>query len=405
MTETKATPNLSATTESEATPEVQAKNKTQNLRVAVVHDWLFVRRGGEKVLEEILDLFPQADFHYLFGNPNTALRNIEKHRLVPSFLASIPGISKFYKMFLPLLPVAAEAWNLQKYDLIISSSSCVAKGIIPNPLAAHVSYIHSPMRYAWDQEHRYFPEPVTLLNPVELVRRILLSNLRRWDVTSAMRIDKLVANSAFVARRCKLYYGRQAQVVYPPVEWEHFQNSPRKPDAGGKVLLFGAWVPYKRMRWALEILLANNIPVIAAGSGEDFNAAKLAHGANNLAEFYERPSDEKVTELYSRSQILLFPAIEDFGIVPLEAIAAGVPVVAPNVGGTAETVSHGITGIHFNEGDPNSMLNAVLEARKQWQSGVDRAIFCKHAALFSRDTFRNNFSKIILEALAERTPS
>jgi glycosyltransferase involved in cell wall biosynthesis len=376
--------------------------ETRSLRVAVIHDWMFVRRGGEKVLEAMLDLFPEADLFHLFGKPEV-LKTHEPHRTTASFLASVPGIGRLYKMMLPLLPVAIESFNLQGYDLVLSSSSCVAKGVIPHPGALHVSYIHSPMRYAWDQEHQYFPSPPRLGSPIELLRRIWLSRLRQWDVTSAQRCDLLIANSRFVARRIALYYGRPATVVHPPVDVSRFgiDTTQPKPEPNGarKVLLFGAWVPYKSMRWALELLIANNIPVVAAGQGKELEECARRHAGRADVEFVISPSDSRVRELYSEAHTILFPAIEDFGIVPLEATASGMFVVAPNVGGTAETVIDGVTGRHFQPGNGEAMMAAVKDALATPKSPETLATLRKHAEQFSYERFRNAYARSVLDAL------
>lgn len=374
--------------------------KTQNLKVAVIHDWIFTRRGGERVLEQILNLFPQADCYYLFGKPRQVLKLKHNHQFISSFLNNIPIIEKIYKLLLPLLPIAVESFNLEKYDLIISSSSCVAKGVIPSPLAIHISYIHSPMRYAWDQEHRYFKKQPNLLRPIELLRRFLLNRLRIWDVTSAVRIDKLIANSYFVARRCQLYYGKNSEVIYPPVNAKFFniaqQNLSLNPYRR-KVLLFGAWTPYKKMLTSLEILVANNISVIAAGQGEEIHKAKAKFG--NKVEFYIEPKDEQIPAIYSLAHCLLFPAIEDFGIVPLEATAAGLWVVAPNQGGTKETVVDQVTGFTFDESSTPAMLNAVKLALQKEITPDDKRNMFLHVEKYSEEKFQLQLTKMILECL------
>ncbi|WGL59581.1 glycosyltransferase [Pigmentibacter sp. JX0631] len=373
--------------------------KTTNLKVAIVHDWMFTRRGGERVLEQILNLFPQADFYYLFGKPGKVLHLKNKHLFISSFLSKIPFIEKIYKNLLPLLPIAIESFNLENYDLIISSSSCVAKGIIPPPLALHISYIHSPMRYAWDQEHRYFKYQPKLTRPFEILRRFFLNRIRIWDVTSAIRIDKLIANSQFVARRCQLYYGRSAEVVYPPVNIKYFNiidqqnNIPQKR----KVLLFGAWTPYKKMLQTLELLVANKIPVIAAGQGEEILKAKDKYG--NRIEFFIDPHDEKIPGIYAQAHCLLFPAIEDFGIVPLEATAAGLWVVAPNQGGTKETVIDNVTGYTFPENSQESMIAAVKAALVKDISAEDKKNMALHVEKFSEEVFSQKMMKILLDCL------
>lgn len=374
--------------------------ETKHLKVAVIHDWIFCRRGGEKVLERILNLLPQADLFYLFGDPKKFLKLQNTHRFFPSFLSKVPFISKIYKLLLPLLPVAIESFDLSSYDLVISTSSCVAKGIVPPPLGRHICYIHSPMRYAWDQEHRYFKKTPALFRPIEILRRLMLSRLRMWDVTSSVRIDTLVANSAFVARRCELYYGKKAVVIHPPVE-EHLFNSAFKssifPLEKRKVLLFGAWVPYKKMYETLQFLVENNIPAIAAGQGKEIEKAHKDFGKQ--VEFFINPTDSQVPQIYSKAHVLLFPAIEDFGIVPLEAMASGLWVVAPNRGGTAETVVDTRTGFTFEESDTVSMLAAVQNALKTDISEANFKNMKSHVEKFSGKEFDRKLLKTIGENL------
>jgi glycosyltransferase involved in cell wall biosynthesis len=375
-------------------------SQTKHLKIAVVHDWMFSRRGGERVLEQILNLFPQADFYYLFGKPREVLKLENKHKFIPSFLSKVPGIEKLYKLFLPILPLAAESFDLSNYDLIISSSSCVAKGIIPPPLGIHISYIHSPMRYAWDQEHRYFTKPPRFSRPFELLRRFFLNRLRVWDVTSAIRIDKMIANSYFVARRCSLYYGKNPEVIYPPVNIKlfHISNqSDNNPSQKRKVLLFGAWVPYKKMYESLKLLVENGIPVIAAGQGSELIRAQTEFSKG--VEFIINPRDEEIPNIYSQAHTLLFPAIEDFGIVPLEATAAGLWVVAPNKGGTKETVINNVTGFTFEENSKDSMLKAVQHSLKREIVSIDKQNMLKQVDKFSIEVFQKKFSMTVLESI------
>lgn len=373
--------------------------QTSKLKVAIIHDWMFTRRGGERVLEQILNLFPQADLYYLFGKPGKVLQLKHSHRFISSFLSKIPLIEKIYKNLLPFFPIAIESFNLENYDLIISSSSCVAKGIIPPPLAIHIAYIHSPMRYAWDQEHRYFKQQPKLTKPLEILRRFLLNRLRIWDVTSSVRIDKIIANSRFVARRCKLYYGKSAEVIYPPVNIKYFNinHAQNIISQKRKVLLFGAWTPYKKMLQTLDLLIANKISVIAAGQGEELLKAKAKYG--DKVEFYIDPPDEKIPAIYAQAHCLLFPAIEDFGIVPLEATAAGLWVVAPNKGGTKETVIDNVTGYTFYETSTESMLSALNAALNKDITTEDKKNMALHVENFSEELFLQKMMMTLLDCL------
>lgn len=373
----------------------QLAERTRHLRVAVVHDWVFVRRGGERVLEQILALFPHADLYCVLGEPANVLKTVHSHKITTSFLNRLPKVEHFYKFLLPWLPLAAESFRLEGYDLVVSSSSCVAKGIIPPPHAKHVSYIHSPMRYAWDQEHTYFRKPLTLLSPLEWLRRALLSKLRVWDVTSSARVDLFVANSRFVARRCELYYRRTAAVVHPPVDVSRFSPHSSTPRES-RVLIFGAWVPYKKMLQALESCVQWGIPVTAAGQGADLEAAAAKFSNHPLVRIEMHPSDEHVAALYASHKVLLFPALEDFGIVPLEAMASGCWVVAPRQGGTGETVVDGRTGTLFELGQSASMEQAL---RKSLGTEFDVHVLNSHAQSFSHASFAEHLADHLLSLL------
>jgi glycosyltransferase involved in cell wall biosynthesis len=373
----------------------QLREQCRNLKVAVVHDWVFVRRGGERVLEQILNLFPQADLFCLLGQPENVLQTQNKHKVTTSFLNRLPAVQNYYKMLLPYFPMAIESFNLNDYDLIISSSSCAAKGIIPPPKARHVCYIHSPMRYAWDQEHTYFPKSVSLRRPAELLRRGLLNKLRIWDVTSTARTDLLVANSHFVARRCELYYRRTAQVVHPSVDLARFQNPPAIAREN-RILLFGAWVPYKKMFEAVEFCVQLGLPVTAAGQGDELDRVARVFSKNNLVRVERNPTDDQVATFYASHKVLLFPALEDFGIVPLEAMASGCWVVAPRQGGTGETVIDGRTGSLFDLGHSDSLAAALRTALGQ---EVKHEHLLAHAHSYSHEHFAENFADRVLTLL------
>ena len=393
------------------TPNSEAKNSTELMnkliarrRVAVVHDWMFSRRGGEKVLENILDLFPKAELFILFGNPETVLQTKHSHKINKSFLAAVPKIEKIYKLLLPLYPVAAESHDLSAFDLVISSSSCTAKGVIPPPQAIHVSYLHSPMRYAWDLENTYFPRRPGLFGPRDLAalcRKIILSFLRIWDVASAKRVDRFCANSAFVARRAKLYYGRTAEVIYPPVALEQFFAARRlRQKKQTTVLLFGAWVPYKKMDLALRLLAEKKVRVIAAGQGNQLRSLQAEYSGNDTVEFVDSPSDADVVELFKRSHVLAFPGVEDFGLVPVEAMAAGVWVVGPAAGGTLETILPERTGFHFAPGDFHGML-ACIDRALALESPEFGEEIEQHLKKFAPETFREKFAELLVRLLDE----
>lgn len=325
----------------------------EKLRVALVHDWLVSYRGGEKVLESIGKLFPNAPIFTLFYDPNElpdAIRN--KQIFYPRFLNKF---QKIRKILLPFLPSAIEAIDLKGYDLIISTSSCVAKGIIPPIQSKHVCYIHSPMRYIWDQRGEYFRS----LDGVPILPGILnffLSQLRTWDAISSNRVDTFIANSNFVKQRVTKYYRRDSTVIHPPVYLDHFYKvgaTEKEP----YFLVAGALVPYKRFDLAIQACNALGYRLIVAGTGSSENYLRSLGG--DKTQFVIAPSDEKLAELMRKAQALIFPGVEDFGIVSIEAMASGTPVIALSQGGAMDFVEPMVNGCFFKEQSVECLVDAL----------------------------------------------
>ena len=316
-------------------------------RTAIVHDWLTGMRGGEKVLEAICELYPGATLYTLVRVKGSVSPAIEARRIVPSFAQVLPAAGRRYRSYLPLFPAAVECFDLDDYDLVISSSHCAVKSII-SPGAVHVCYCHSPMRYAWDQFGAYFgPRQVGRLT--SRVLRPIMASLARWDAATAGRVDRFVANSAYVAARIRRYYNRGSTVVYPPVDTTFYRPA-NQSATDPSVLLVSALVPYKRVDVAIQACRRIGVPLKIVGRGpEQPRLEQLAiasgGGTNGYVEFLGWRSDEEVRELYQRASAVLLPGIEDFGMVPVEAQACGTPVVALGTGGACETVQHGVTGI------------------------------------------------------------
>ena len=251
----------------------------ENLNVALVHDWLTGQRGGERVLEVFCEIFPEAPIYTLFHFPGSQVRSIEEKRIITSFLQKLPLLEKKYRFYLPLYPLAAELFDLQDYDLVISSSHCVAKGIIPNPEALHISYIHSPIRYAWNQYSAYFSSDRLGVFSKFLIPPVI-HRLRVWDAVSSGRVDFFIANSFNVARRIKKYYRRTSDVIYPPVNTEFF--TPGKK-TGDYFLIVSALVPYKRLDVAVHVFNRTGKPLKIVGQGPDYK--KLKKKASKNIEF------------------------------------------------------------------------------------------------------------------------
>ncbi len=323
-------------------------------RTALVHDWLTGMRGGEKVLAEIAALFPGAPIHTLFHFPGTVSAELEAHPIHTSFLANAPGARRHYRRYLPLFPAAIEDFDLSGYELVVSTSHCVAKGAIPGPRALHVCYCHSPMRYAWDQEHAYFPHRQ---GPVARLRGLVLTRLRTWDVASAARVDAFVANSRFVAARIERYYRRQATVIHPPVDTGFFTPGEGVGDGTEYALVVSALAPYKRVELALAACERLGMPLRVVGDGPELE--RLRPLAGPRTRFLGRVDGGELLALYRDAACLLQPGVEDFGISTVEALACGVPVVALGEGGVLDVVEDGVHGVLYpTAGDPGALAAA-----------------------------------------------
>jgi len=352
-------------------------------KVALVHYWLVGMRGGEKVLEVLCDLYPHADIFTLVVDRNAISQKIQKHRITTSFLQRIGGRTHYTKM-LPLMPFALEALDLTPYDLVISSESGPAKGVVTRPDAVHICYCHSPMRYIWDQYPEY-SRTASILSKAALALTAPL--LRQWDVTTAARVDHFIANSQFVAKRIRKYYRREATVINPPVDLERFSIAGRFDDF---YLCAGEITPNKRIELAVEVFTKLGLPLIVIGSGST-RALRRTAGPN--VKFLGAVSDTVIADHFRRCKALIFPGVEDFGIVPLEVMASGRPVIAFAAGGALETVIPGETGMLFSFQSVDSLTDAVrnMEQRlaefnseriREFSKQFDRPHFSKRVASF-----------------------
>ena len=361
------------------------------MKVALVHDWLTGMRGGEKVLEQLCLLFPDAPIYTLFYFPGTVSNTIESHQIHTSFIQKAPFIKNHYRNYLPLFPSAAESFDLQSYDLIISSSHCVAKGVIPSSSGIHLCYCHTPMRYIWSHYWDYFGDHRT-----GFVKRktlpMVMSYLRMWDVSSSNRVDEFIANSKFIGERIHKYYGRSSQVVYPPVDVDFFVPSDRTREDFG--LIVSALVPYKRLEVAIEAFRNSNRNLVIVGTGpEEKNLKRIA--PSNV-KFLGRIDANQLKELYQSAAMLIQPGVEDFGINVIEALACACPVLAYRKGGATETVVEGTTGIFFNELTAESLRQTVDKA-----SGMlFNVAFMREMALrFSPSRFQKEIEAIVQDKL------
>jgi glycosyltransferase involved in cell wall biosynthesis len=372
------------------------------MRVAIIHDWLITTRGGEKCLEAFCELFPSADVFTLIYVPDRVSSLIKSMNIRPSRLNNIPRIERVYRYCLPLFPRLIESFDLRNYDLIVSSSHCVAKGVFPHR-ALHISYVHAPMRYVWDMHDAYFGRGGSLLARVGMFfwRRYL----QRWDVAASKRVDHFLANSLNVAAKIRKLYGRQATVIHPPVDLKTFRLGGRQEPY---YLIVSALVPYKRIEIGIRAFNEMRLPLKVVGEGP--LRSRLERSARSNIEFLGWVDDSVLAELYASCQALVFPGEEDFGIVPLEAQACGRPVIAYAKGGVLETVipatgnaeSGGSpTGIFFSEQTPQNLIKAV-ELYQRMQSRFAPEKIRDHAAQFSVQRFKDQILEYIQARLGER---
>lgn len=358
-------------------------------KVALIHDWLTGMRGGEKVLESFCELFPDADIFTLVYKHGSISPLIARHRIFESPLAKIPRSRDIYRKLLPLFPWAIESFDLKGYDLILSSSSAVAKGIIPPPDALHIAYLHTPMRYIWDIRGDYIG-PSRLDTVSRFVAGWAAHYLRNWDVSSSARVDNFVANSRHVKLRIGKYYHRSAEVIYPPVDVKNFPPGKGK---GDYFLVVSALVPYKRVDLAIAACNKLGLKLIIVGDGGELPHLRDIAGDN--VEFLGFQDTKNLAELYQNAIALIHPAEEDFGIAPVEAQAAGRPVIAFNRGGARETVvidGDSSTGFLFAEQSVESLVDAL---RSFDASNYDSNIIRRNSLRFGKDRFLDEFRNFV----------
>jgi len=365
------------------------------MKIALVHDWLTGMRGGEKVLELLCELFPDAPLYTLLHNQGAMSACIEQMDIRTSFFQRLPFISSQYRKYLPLMPKAIESFDLSEYNLIISTSSAVAKGAMPFSRALHICYCHSPMRYVWDQYDEYFGAGRAGV-ATRATMAAIVPYLRRWDVRTCDRVHYFIANSHNVAERISRIYHRSSDVIYPPVNTDLFTVS-EKDD--GYYLIVSALVPYKRVDLAVEAFNRTGEKLLVVGSGPD--KEKLQTMAKANIEFLGWQDDVPLAKLYAGCRALIFPGVEDFGIVPLEAMASGKPVLAFAKGGALETVvgkGPGQTGIFFYEQTTVALLQGLAAFSK---TQFDPYVIRQHTATFNRAVCKLHIQNYIEQKTGE----
>lgn len=363
-----------------------------DMKVALVHDHLTQSGGAERVLEALQSLYPNAPTFTLLYDKK-AMTEFSHRDIRPSFLQNFPLSLRRPRWYLPLMPTATESHDLSDFDVIISSSSAFSKGVIPATDAIHLCYCHTPTRYLWSDTHSYVEE-ISAPGFIKKLLPPLLTKLRIWDKLAADRVDFFIANSETVARRISKFYRRESDVIYPPVDTDHFSISQKPKEF---YLIGGRLVPYKRYDIVIEAFNKLGLPLVVFGNGPQ--EKKLRAMASNNVKFVGRVSNEERARLFSEAIAFLHPQEEDFGITPVEAMAAGTPVIALRQGGAIETVIDGVTGVLFDEQSWQEIADTVLHFDR---SKFDSELIRKHAQQFSLQIFHQKISAYVDKKWADQ---
>ncbi len=356
------------------------------MKVALVHDYLTQYGGAERVLAALCELFPRAPIYTLVYNEKLTGGAFKGKIIRPSFIQNIPFSKKNHRIFSPLMPLAIEQFDFSHYDLVISDSSGYAKGVVTKPGIRHLDYCHTPLRYAWDDSHKYLEE----FGFPKLLKSIIpffISYLRIWDREASSRVDKFIANSEFVKERIKKYYNRESSVLNPPVDASRFSIS---EDISDYYLMVGRLVAYKRFDLAISVFNELGWKLKIIGDGPERN--RLEKMAKGNIEFLGLVSDSTLPKYYSRARALIFPQEEDFGIVPLESMASGRPVVAFRGGGALETVEENLTGRFFDFQTTSSLYDTIRDFKESY---FDSQYIREHALKYDKAVFKQKFMDVV----------
>lgn len=358
------------------------------MKTAIVHDWLVTYAGAERVLEQIIDLYPDSDLFSLIDFlPEDKRFFIKNKKVKTTFIQYLPFAKKKYRSYLPLFPSAIESFDLSDYDLIISSSHCVAKGVRKNKEQKHICYFHTPIRYVWDLRRQYLSEAGLDRGIKNVIANIILDYIKNWDLKTVNRVDYAVCNSNYIKERIKRIYGIEAKVIYPPVNIDKFESYNKKENF---YLTASRMVPYKKIPLIVEAF--SKMPekrLVVIGDGPEFEKVKKVAGKN--IEILGYQPDEVLKDYLKKARAFVFAAEEDFGIIPVEAQACGTPVIAYGKGGATETVVDGKTGLFFYKQNIDSIIDAVNKFEKIADS-LNPDEIRKNAERFSISRFKSEFS-------------
>lgn len=360
--------------------------------IALIHDWFDCIAGSEKVVKEIVKCYSGMKVHSIVDHLSDCERaELGVGAVETSFIQKLPFSKSKFRNYLALMPMAIEQFDLSDFDVVLSSSHAIAKGVITSHEQLHISYVHTPIRYAWELQHEYLKQRGLERGLKSMIVKTILHNIRRWDQSTANRPDVYIANSKFIAGRIRKTYDRPAHVVYPPVDVGDMKLCPQKDNF---YLAAGRLVPYKRYDLVVEAF--SKIPsakLVVIGDGPEMNKLKSIAGANVQLLGYQ--SDEVLRDHMQRAKGFVFAALEDFGIMPVEAQACGTPVIAFNRGGTAETVIHGKTGLHFEEQTVDCLTDKIQEMEELPNEFFDPIAIRAHAEKFDRLRFREEYSALV----------
>ena len=356
-------------------------------KIAIVHDWLVTNAGAEKVLKALLEIYPSADVFSIvdFLTPKEKKDILNNKKVTTSFIQKLPFAKMHFRNYLPLFPKAIESFNLDKYDLIISSSWAFAKGVKTNPKQLHICYCHTPIRYAWDLYEEYTAH---LKQPKKFLVQMSLKYIKKWDLNSVNRVDFFIANSKFVQKRIENNYKKESKIIYPPVNSSSFTHNEQKENF---YLTASRLVPYKKTKLIVEAF--NQMPekkLIVIGAGEEYEEIKKI--AKNNIEILGYQENSVLIQYMQNAKAFIYAAIEDFGIVPIEAMSCGTPVIALNKGGTAETVIEKLNGIHFENQTTASLIKAVNLFETKTFNSKDISSYAK---TFDIAKFKENIEQYI----------
>ena len=361
------------------------------MKKALVHDWFSVYAGAEKCVESFTNIWDDFEVYSLIDFLSDEDREIilKGKYANTSFVQNMPKAKTKYRNYLPLFPLAIEQFDLSEYDVILSSSHAVAKGVLTHSNQLHISYVHTPIRYAWDLYHQYLRESGLDKGLKGALAKYFLHKIRMWDISTVNRVDYYIANSNYIARRIKKVYGKESTIIYPPVDVEKFELCENKEEY---YFTMSRMVPYKKIDLIVETFSKTNKKLIVAGTGPDMQKIKSFAGDN--VEFVGFVSDEEAINYMQKAKCFVFAAEEDFGIVPVEAQACGTPVICLGKGGTKETVVDGITGVHFEKQNTKSLLEAIKKFEKlEFKPQKIR----EHSLKFSKERFEQEIEAFINE--------